>query len=41
MTHNSTSGYIPEKNENTDFKKYMHPSVHSSTVYNCQDIEAT
>ena len=30
-----------EKNENTNSKRYMHPSVHSSTVYNSQKMEAT
>ena len=38
---NSTPGYISKKNENTNLKRYMHPSVHSSIIYNCQDIEAT
>ena len=27
--------------EKTNLKRYMHPSVHSSTIYNSQDIEAT
>ena len=27
--------------ENTNFVRYMHPSVHSSTIYNFQDMEAT
>ena len=22
-------------------KRYMHPDVHSSTIYSCQDTEAT
>ena len=30
-----------EKNENTNLKRYMHPNVHSSTIYNSQDMEAT
>ena len=33
--------YIHEKNKNTNLKRYMHPSVHSSIKYNCQDMEAT
>ena len=27
--------------QNTNSKKYTHPYVHSSTVYNSQDMEAT
>ena len=27
--------------ENHKSKRYMHPRVHSSTVYNSQDMEAT
>ena len=30
-----------EKNENINLKKYMHPNVHSSIIYSCQDMEAT
>ena len=37
---NSTPGYISKGNENTNLERYMHPSAHSSTVYNCQDTEA-
>ena len=36
---NPTSGHIPRENYNS--KRYMHPSVHCSTIYNSQDIEAT
>ena len=36
----ATPGHIyPEKTRIQ--KRYMHPSVHSSTVYNSQDKEAT
>ena len=28
------------KNENTNLKRDVHPNVHSSTVYNSQDVEA-
>ena len=28
-------------NGNTNLKRYMHPNVHSSTVYNSQDMETT
>ena len=27
--------------KNTHSKRYMHPNVHSSVIYNCQDMEAT
>ena len=36
-----TSGYTSEKNKNTNLKRDMHPSVHSSIIYNSQDMEAT
>ena len=38
---NSTPGYISKKKENTNLKRYMCPNVHSSIIYNCQDMEAT
>ena len=38
---NSTPGYIVEKIENTNFKRYIHPSVHNSTIYSSEDMEAT
>lgn len=32
-----TEGYTPEKKKNnTNSKGYMHPNVHSNTIYNCQ-----
>ena len=35
--------YIQEKKkkENSTSKRNMHPNIHSSTGYNCQDIETT
>ena len=33
-------GIYPEKTK-TNSKRYMYPSVHSSTMYNSQDIETT
>ena len=36
---NSTTGDIPWENHN--WKIHMYPSVHCSTIYNSQDIEAT
>ena len=41
FTRSSTPGYTLEKNENTNLKRYVHPSVYCSTIYNCLDIEAT
>ena len=37
------AGYVSEKKQKnpTNSKRYVHPSVHSSIVYNCQDMEAT
>ena len=39
----STPGYTSgkKKNKNTNLKRYMHPSDHSSITYNCQHVEAT
>ena len=33
--------HILKKNKNTNCKKYMHPNIHYSIVYNSQDMEAT
>ena len=41
MASNFTPGHISEKNKSTDVKRYRHPNVHSSIIYNCQDMEAT
>jgi len=38
---NSTSGNKIKESENADSKRYMHPNVHSSIIYNGQDMEAT
>ena len=37
---NPTPGCISEKKKNTNSKRYMHPNVHSSIIYNCQAMEA-
>ena len=37
--NNSTSGFYEKKNAN--LKRYIHPSVYSSIIYSCQDMEAT
>ena len=34
-------GIYPEKMKTLIRKRYMHPNVHSSTIYNSQDMEAT
>ena len=39
ISSNSTPRYISE-NKNLNSKRYIHPSVHSSIVYNSQDMEA-
>ena len=38
---NSTTRYLPKENKNINLKRYMHPSVNCSIVYNSQDMEAT
>ena len=38
---NSTPGYISKKYENNNLEMYMCPNVHSSVVYNSQDMEAS
>ena len=34
-------GIYLKKNKNTNSKRNMHPIVHTSIIYNCQDMEAT
>ena len=41
LPYDSGPGYISGQNESTNWKIYMHPNVHSSTIYNSQDMEAT
>ena len=38
---NPTPGHISGKDKNSNSKRHMHPSVHSSTIYSSQDMEAT
>jgi len=38
---NPTPEQISEKDKNSNSKRYIHPNVHSSTVHNNQDMEAT
>ena len=41
QSSNSTAGYMFEENKNPNSKRYMHPYVHCSIIYNSQDMEAT
>ena len=36
QSRNPTSGYFSEEDKNIDSKRYMHPCVHSSTIYHSQ-----
>ena len=36
----STSENISKETQNTNLEEYMHPCVHCSVIYNCQDLEA-
>ena len=38
---NPTTGHISRKDKSSNLKRYKHPHVHSSTIYNSQDMEAT
>ena len=37
----STFGYLSKENENTNLKRYLHPHVHCSMIYNSQAMETT
>ena len=39
QSSNPTPGHAFRENHNS--KRYMYPNVHSSTIYNSQDMEAT
>ena len=39
MIQNPTPGHMSGENRNS--KRYMHPNVHCSTIYNSQDMKAT
>ena len=32
---------LPQRNEHTDLKRYMHPHVYCSIIYNSQDMATT
>ena len=38
---NSSFGYLPEENENTNLKRYLHPYVHWSIIHSSQEMEKT
>ena len=38
---NPIPGHISRKDKNSNSKRYQHPNVHSSTIYNSQDMETT
>ena len=38
---NPTPGHISRRDKSSNSKRYMYPSVHSSTLYKGQDVEAT
>ena len=38
-SRNSTHGYISKGNEKINSKRYMYPDVHSSIIYDSQDME--
>ena len=37
---NPTTGYLSKEYKNTNLKRYMHPHVYRSTVYNSRIMEA-
>ena len=41
MIQHSTFEYFSKKTNTTILKKYMHPYIHWSIIYNSQDMEAT
>ena len=41
QSSNSTPGYLSKENKNTNSKRYIHRNVHSSIIYNSQDMEAS
>ena len=38
---NSIPGHTSRKDKITNLKRYLHLHVHSNTIYNSQDMEAT
>lgn len=40
-SRNLTSGHIPKRIENRVLRRYLHTRVHSSSIHNSQEVEAT
>ena len=40
-SHMKSKTVESKENKNTNLKRYMHSSLHSSIIYNSQDMEAT
>ena len=40
-SNNSTTGYLPKENKNTNSKRYMHSYVYFSIIHNSQDMKET
>ena len=36
---NSTFGYLPKEDKNTNSKMYTHPHVDCSIIFDCSDME--
>ena len=41
MTQKCYSWVKAKKKKRINSKKYVHPTIHSSVIKNCQDVEAT
>ena len=41
ITFSVTSGHVSIKDRNSDLKRYMHPKVCKSIIYNIQDMKTT
>ena len=41
LSSNFTAGYLSEGNRTTILKRYLHPHVHCSLIYNSQDMKTT
>ena len=41
MTQHPTPGHVSGKDENSNLKRYTYPKVHSSMMYNNQDMKTT
>ena len=41
LPRNSIPETVSEENENTNSKRHLYPNVHSSMIYNFQDMQAT